>query len=104
MIERAIVHVNEVIYHTRLHEHGKEPLTDAALYRRSEWRYTGYMEGKQSWLEALKLQNQKTLKFWVDGKLESAKHDVHYGEIVNMYDDHWIMHLDWASEDPEPLE
>ena len=99
MIENATVHVNEVVYKTRLHEHGQEPLTDSALYKRSEWRFTGYMEGKESWLKALKDKGDRILKFWVDGKLESTKIGVHYGEIVNMYDDHWIMHLDWSSED-----
>ena len=103
MIENATVHVNEIIFPTRLHEHGKEPLEHPWQPRR-EWRYTGYMEGKENTLKALKENGDKSLKFWVDGKLDSTKLDVRYGEIVNMYDDHWIMHLDWGSEDPKSYE
>ena len=110
MIEDATIYVNSQPFSTRLHEHGKEPTT-TAYQPRKEWMYSGYMEGKKSTLDALVAAGGTELKFYKSrpgspcgDKLEVTLLGVVWGPVCNMYDEHYILHLNWATEDPKPYD
>lgn len=86
MIENATVIVNGEHVPTRLHEHGQQP---------PDWLESGYMEGTEANLTALKEKGGTTLEFYKDGQLYEVLEGVVWGLIDCMYDDHYIMHLDW---------
>jgi hypothetical protein len=97
MIENATIYVWGKPFLTRLHEHGKEPVRDEDLYNRDNWLYTGYMEGKEETLKALKTSGLTSLEFHREDEIIVLSGIV-WGAVDNMYDDHFILHLDWSKE------
>ena len=92
MIENVTVQLNGEHFPTRLHEHGTQPAYQ--WQPEKDWLESGYMEGKESTLKALK-EAGGDICFYRDGVLHASLENVVWGEIVNMYDDHFILHLDW---------
>lgn len=92
MLEQVTVLIDGQHYPTRLHEHGPQP--SYQWQPSNQWLESGYMEGRESTLKALK-EAGGDLTFYRDGVPDTTLTGVVWGEIVNMYDDHFILHLDW---------
>jgi hypothetical protein len=96
MIEDAIVYVNDQPMPTRLHEHGKQPAT---VYQpRSQWFYSGYLEGKSEEILTLLKNQGNELKFYQGDQEVAHLRGIVWGPVVNMYENHYILHLDWKDE------
>lgn len=90
MIENATIYVDGKPYPTRIHEHGEEGGVQ-----------TGYLEGTNAVLTALKKASPARLPIYVNGVLEETYVGVKWGDVCDCTDDHEIIHLDWEySEGP----
>lgn len=99
MIENAIIDLPFLgnSFKTRLHEHGKEPWGKEDLFARDKWVYTGYMEGTEAVLTALKNSGTVEMELKTDDETVVLS-GIIWGEVVNMYDEHFILHMGWKSE------
>jgi hypothetical protein len=87
MIEEATVIVGVDHMPTRLHEHGRNAGDRRGLYG-------GYLEGKNKKVLD-KLAEQNELVFYQDGEEVAKLKGIVWGPVVEMYENHFIRHLEW---------
>lgn len=100
MIENAHIQVADRIIKTRLHEHGLQPAFE--FQPRKDWLESGYFDGKPEDMQALKDLSLPIVVIMDEfGNEEETLTGVVWGDVVETYPSHAIVHLDWSPNGKE---
>lgn len=94
MIEGIVLHIDGQEIKTRLHEHGKE------RYMGRLSNFTGYFDGEPEAMQLLRKTAPDPLHIDIveNGFDPVVLSGIKWGEAQEMYEGHWIVHLEWEKE------